>query len=482
MNIDDPTAHDLNDKFFSTFTPPDLPESYDDHRICPYFTPTTEEEVVSMIRQRKSNSIGADGIPGYFIRSFVDELAAPLKIIYNRCLQSGVFPDFWKCANILPHPKGKTDYRPISILPFLSKVLVRLIRDLILLHSMNHSLNLQQFGFIPGRNGGCTNAVIAIRLSILQHISKSSSHYARVLAVDFRKAFDTVSHATLLKVLSDNFGCNTFVLKVIRDFLANRFQRVITSNVVTPWKPLTSGVPQGSILGPLLFVTLIDDLPQLRETKIIAYADDMTLIYLNELKCSDCFQSDVDVFTKWVSDRKLVVNVDKTKCMTISRTNCNPTVSPIYINNACIEEVENLKILGVFFSFDAKWDKQFSELYNRCCRAMSIVKRLKCNSNRGSVVWQAYTSLVYCHMSFCWPAICDVSKTNLKKLVQLDRVAQRWAKVNDIPSLQSRLDKTCIRIIKKISCAKENHPLSEFFCIEKKPKWCETFTDFTTFE
>ena len=145
------------------------------------------------------------------------------------CLQSSTFPDAWKKANVIPLPKGKscTDFRPISILPFLSKVLERVIRDRLLLPVLRGKFDPRQFGFIPNTFGGCTNALVAIRLTILQHLAASSENFCQVLAVDFRKAFDSLSHRILIKVSAPfsviiHFPCilsRVFYLTVFNEYL-----------------------------------------------------------------------------------------------------------------------------------------------------------------------------------------------------------------------------------------------------------------------
>lgn len=153
--------------------------------------------------------------------------------------------------------------------------------------------------------------------------------------------------------------------------------------------------------------------------------------------------------------------------MTISRSNPNPSIERIVINDNDIEELQCIKILGVFFSHNVKWDKQLTELYNKCCRCMSLVKRLKRNGNCGSVIWRAYMGFVYCHIAFCWPIICDVPKCFFKKFEQLDRIAQKWAHVHNLPPLRKRLDNICVKIIKKLVKARDCHPLSTFFQIRE---------------
>lgn len=464
--INDSLASRLNDDFASHFSPKDIDRFYDKRPNLPVQIPeVTELQIVNMIKRSKSNSIGPDGIPGHFFRLFAEFISFPLSIIYNLCLKSSVFPRPWKLANVIPLPKNSNEYRPISILPFLSKLLERLIRDLILTPSLSHELDPRQFGFVSGGYGGCSNALLSLRLTILQHISLHPDNSARILAIDFKKAFDSVSHKILLNSLIDNFHCNPFVINTIRNFLTDRLQRVASQDYTSPWKFITSGVPQGSVLGPILFILLIDDFPSLKNTKVVAYADDISLIHLIDRDSDVDFQSVVDDFMSWSNEKKLSVNVNKTKCMYVTRKHLSVSPSTIVINGIPIEEVTTVKILGVVFSADLRWDAEFSNLYKTCCRSMSIVKRLQVNNNNSSVIWQAYTGLVFCHMAFRWPVICDLSVKFYRKLERLHNVACRWAKKMEKPSLRAMLNKICLKLIRKIARDKNAHPLSQFFVI-----------------
>ena len=121
----------------------------------------------------------------------------PICVIYNRCITEGYFPLEWKKANVIPILKKDRDYRPISILPFFGKGLERIIRDRLVLPSVKAYFNASQFGFIPNNFGGCGNAVTSLRLSILQHLLMNGG-CCRLLAIDFKKAFDSVDHSVLM--------------------------------------------------------------------------------------------------------------------------------------------------------------------------------------------------------------------------------------------------------------------------------------------
>jgi len=209
----------------------------------------------------------------------------------------------------------------------------------------------------------------------------------------------------------------------------------------------------------------MDDLPDFVNTKPIVYADDITLLYFDCPSINSDFYSDIDVFCAWTKKKQLIINVEKSKCMTLSRNISNCKTMDIVINNSTIEQIDCIKILGVYFTSDLRWDVQFAKLYAKCCRSMSFVRRLRNNNNRGEVVWQAFVSLVLCHITFCWSIICDVSVKNFQKLDRLYRLAIRWSNVQGKPHLRDFLDKMCIKLIKKISGNPHIHPLVEFFTV-----------------
>lgn len=463
--IDEDKANVLNEQFQSNFTDPDISLFRDIRTSTRHETPSVSEyQIADMIKRCKSNSVGPDGVPGYFYRKFVHVLVYPLTVLFNRCLQAGCFPSSWKLANVLPLSKPNGEHRPISILPFLSKILERLIRDHLLLPSINKAFDSRQFGFLPNSFGGCTNALLFLRLTILQHLSAKSSNICKLLAIDFKKAFDSLSHLSILNTLAHDFNCPTSVVAMIEDFLSYRFQRVSVNGIVTSWKSVSSGVPQGSILGPLLFVLFINDLPRLKNSQIVAYADDVTVVHLTDISDELDFQSDIDSFVDWAHKKKLVINDTKTKSLIVSR-HSSPPISNVTINGHIIEEASALKILGVFFSSDNRWDFHVDFLFKKCCRALSLVKRIRFNCTNTEIVWQAYIGLVFSQISFCWPVICDLKNCHFKKFEKLDHIVRRWTSDSSKPTLRFMLDKVCIRLINKVSRFSDCHPLSDFFIV-----------------
>jgi hypothetical protein len=224
-------------------------------------------------------------------------------------------------------------------------------------------------------------------------------------------------------------------------------------------------VPQGSILGPLLFAMLIDDASTCSiNSYLVVYADDMTIIHNVHPNSNDEIQAEANNIAIWASNKGLTINVEKSKSMIITLKSCYQPV-PISINNNLIKDVQHLRLLGVVFSHDTTWDAHFQHIYVKCCRGLSFLKKLFTSKCPSYLIWQAYKSLVYSHMVYCWPSYCDLPEKFMKKLKQIEVVASRWSNVTLTTPLRDRLNKICVRLIERVAKYKTCHPLAQFFII-----------------
>jgi len=323
--------------------------------------------------------------------------------------------------------------------------------------------NRFQFGFLPSKVGGCCNAVTYIRLDILRHIALTNG-FVRMVQIDFQKAFDRASHSVILSSLSSFFSARPWLLKFVHSYLCGRQQRVLSSNGRgSPWISVTSGVPQGSVLGPLLFALMINSFPSLdSNSKLIAYADDVVLLHFVDKHRKDNTEAELSKVIDWATQRKLQVNFSKFKSITFSRSPISPL--SFSLNDFMVPEVSVAKFLGVIFQSDMKWDNHMSSALNKASRNMFLVKSLWLCKAPSHIIWQAYLSYVFSVIAYCWPSLCDVPESIFRRFVTLEKRACRWSgRAFCQDSLRNRLDLICVRLIQKVSTIKDTHPLSDFF-------------------
>ena len=245
-----------------------------------------------------------------------NEVSYPLKLIFEKSLLSSSFPSAWKLANIQPvHKKSsrqlKTNYRPISLLPVCCKIFEKIIFDnLYTFINSNNLLSPFQSGFRPG------DSTINQLLSITTEIYEAFENHDEVRAIflDISKAFDKVWHAGLLHKLKQN-GINGSLYHLMGDYLSNRKQRVVLNGIESEWEDVLSGVPQGSVLGPLLFLIYINDLSDGIYSRMRLFADDSSLFArVTDLNAThDQLVNDLNSITNWAHQWKMKFNPDISK-------------------------------------------------------------------------------------------------------------------------------------------------------------------------
>jgi hypothetical protein len=351
---------------------------------------TIEEVEIGFKSLSPSSSKGAIGIDTIIFKECAVELAPIFTNLFNSCLSTSIIPDEWKVAHLTPCYKGKgnksdvNNYRPISVLSPLSKIFESLIAKRISHYfESNNLLYKAQFGFRKG---------LSCELALNSFLDKTrlaleNKNYGLSSFLDLSKAFDTINHKLLIiKLKFYNF--DSPALELLSNYLTNRTMIVIVNGNNSKSEKLTIGVPQGSILGPLLFIIYLNDLCALNLFSIIIlYADDITLFCHGKdiYSVRDRLKSDIESINNWLKHNQLILNWDKTKIMPFNYSNrdhTGPLAKPtnIYINidKHDIEFVDEFKLLGVTIdnrlTFESHIDNIISKVNSKSFTLLSNLK------------------------------------------------------------------------------------------------------------
>jgi hypothetical protein len=341
-------------------------------------------------------------------------------------LRMGTLPSDWRKANVIPvHKSGDekliTNYRPISLLSVISKVLERCVHNRIY-PIISDKLHDSQHGFMKGRST-CTQ-LVEFTDDIGKILDKSGQ--VDVFYLDFSKAFDTVPHALLLKKLS-MLGMGNSLFKWFKSYLSNRYQRVIINGVHSQWLSVTSGVPQGSILGPLLFLMYVSDINLcLKYCKVKFFADDAK-IYITVNDIRDCYKLQEDLYSliKWTSTWGMTLNLSKCKILTITHK-LSPIVYEYSISNVPIERCECIRDLGVLIDTNLSWSEHVTKVVNNAFKTMGIIKRTLGYNAPTTVMRLLYLTMVRSILEYNTPVWNSLSKRDIMRLERVQRSATRF--------------------------------------------------------
>ncbi len=272
---------------------------------------------------KTDKSAGPDNISPRLLKETATELSKGLAILFQRSIQEGKLPTPWKDATVSPvFKKGaKSDpgnYRPISLTSVVGKLLERLIRQCLMDHLKQHNLlSDSQFGFRNGRS--CQLQLLHVLDSWTEDLDQGLN--VDILFFDYSKAFDTVPHKKLVTKLKA-YGITGNLLSWISDFLTNRRQCVVINGSHSNWVPVKSGVPQGSVLGPILFLLFVNDLPSVTTNPLWLFADDTkaSLSFTQEEECQT-LQDDINNMAAWTDKWQLSFNAKKCKAMYLGPKN-----------------------------------------------------------------------------------------------------------------------------------------------------------------
>jgi len=370
------------------------------------FSAVTEDEVIKIIdKLENKSSSGYDSISNKIIKYCKNQISKALTIIINQMLHSGVFPSKLKIAKVIPlHKKGDvnllSNYRPISLLPTLSKIFERIIYNQLYTYFDNNNLLTEhQYGF---RSKHSTE-LAAIKLIDNIKYEIDQKHTPVNIYIDLSKAFDTLNFDILLYKLR-YYGVADAAFDLIKSYLTERKQYVNLSNHNSEYLPVKTGVPQGSILSPLLFSIYINDLICIsNKFKFLMYADDTT-IYFNledfpNDNLEDNITNELNKLNTWLKQNRLSLNADKTKYMIFHTRQKNITPISIAIDGKQIENVKSFKFLGIMLDESLTWKSHAQMITNKLSKVVGILNRLKYIYPFNALT-SIYNSLCVSHMNY----------------------------------------------------------------------------------
>ncbi|KAA5569769.1 reverse transcriptase family protein, partial [Pseudomonas aeruginosa] len=361
------------------------------------------------------------GISVKVLKSVIDIIASHLVSIFNDCIKCGVFPDLMKHSKVIPLFKsGSTDdpsnYRPISVLPTLSKIFEKIILTQLLEHfNSNNLLHNKQFGFTRGRSTTDAGAYL------VKNIFKSweESHDCLGIFCDLSKAFDCVEHETLVRKLH-HYGIRDGALELITSYLSGRIQTVDVKGNRSSGTLLKMGVPQGSILGPFLFLIYINDLPSFIESRheVVLFADDTSLLFKikRQLQVYDEVNDAISCVVHWFRINNLLLNSKKTKCIKFTLKCIKPSLnvrqvdSDVIVSEESLELVESTVFLGITVDSKLQWGPHIHKLASKLSSAAYAVKKIRMltNADTARLVYFSYFHSVMSYGILLWGNAADV--------------------------------------------------------------------------
>ena len=436
-----------------------------------YLTPTTAEECASLIAGLKLTKTDKDTVPVILIKNNKNSISKVLSDIINLSFKSGIFPQAFKWGIITPifksgNPAHIENYRPITILLILSKIFEKCIYNRIVNFLSEFSiLSKQQFGFQKGLS--TESAVIALTEFLYDVIN--SREIALNICIDFRNAFGTVNHNILFRKL-ENYGLRGPVLSLLKNYLSSRTQSVKIGHHISSPKSISIGLPQGSCLGPLLYILYVNDLPKISPDSFpILYADDTTLCLRSNSIDDAINRANIEIinFYDWATANRLTINTDKTFTMTITNKRLPEIYPLVQLNNLDISAQSSGKFLGVTFDSKLTFKLHITHICTKISKSIGILFKLQQYLSTSSLISLYYT-FVYPHFLYCNPVWGSSSDSNLNQLIILQKKCLRI--INRKPyNSHTNLLFYSNRILKfpditklKIACYMYSHPTTDY--------------------
>ena len=417
---------------------------------CPSELLCTEETVLELLTTLDTTkSTGIDGISSIMLKYTSVSVADSLHKLFNHSISTGMFPSDWKLARITPIPKGTnksllSGYRPISVLPVVSKLIERHVKEVIEDYlKANSPISVRQWGFMSNRS------TVSALIKVVEDWSSALDKGYEVCVVffDVSKAFDTVPHSLLLAKLN-KLGIDRYLLRWIKNYLTDRAQCVCVNGVSSPSLPVASGVPQGSVLGPLLFIAYINDVAECisPNSDVNMFADDIALYRVIKTVVDYAYlQQDIDSISACIQQKGLNFNTSKCKMMFISKRRSKTIPPPeLVLNGTILDRVNSYKYLGITITSDLSWSSHISNCCNKTRRLVGLLYRRFQQHSSPTTLLRLYCSFIRPHLEYASIVWNPYQKGDIAKLEDVQKFSLRvcfksWDKSYDELLLNSRL-------------------------------------------
>ena len=415
-----------------TATPSSIKPSYYLHnRVTDsiFLAPSYPQEILRIISSlQSSSSCGPDNISSFFLKLGSNILIYPLTIFFNFCVECGIFPDSLKMSKVVPIFKSgdKTDinnYRPISLLPVIAKVFERLLYNRVQSFIEKHNiLSTTQYGFRSKFSP--EHAVVDIVSSCYDSIN--DGQFTGLIMLDLKKAFDSVTHYILLQKL-EHYGIRGKAFNLFSSYLSNRQQYVSLQGINSSTLRIEYGVPQGSVLGPLLFLLYINDLTNSINTTPRLFADD-TCIIANAPSATVLEQTlnrEMTNLSMWINANKLTVNPSKSYALIISpNAKIDPPILNISYNHSPVKVVNSVKYLGIVLDNKLQFKQHIALLESKLSRSLGFLFKTKSFLPK-DILKKLYYAFIHSHLNFGLIIWSATPKSNLLKLRSIQSKAIR---------------------------------------------------------
>lgn len=386
----------------------------------------TAGEVESLLNQVDINKNGGpDGIPNIFLKNTAATLAAPLASIFNRSISSGVFPSNFKEANVMPiFKKGNKseiiNYRPVCILNSYSKIFEKLVHDKVY-DFLKDSFDASQHGFMKNKST-TTNMSLYVN-AIARNLDEGSETHA--IYTDFSKAFDSVNFIILLRKLKLH-GIDGHLLNWFETYLMGRKLRVIFNGSRSQEFSPPSGIPQGSVLGPLLFNIFINDLSKQLKNARLLFADDLKLwSKITSQRDTRNLQKDINTLNKWCKVNLLPLNASKCKFIAFS-TRRNPFRAEYRIESTTLDQVYEISDLGIIIDSKLKFKTHCDTIFRKALKMLGFVMRMTEKFIDVRCLMLLYNSLIRSQLEYLSPIWSPYQLTYKHKIERIQKKFTRY--------------------------------------------------------